>query len=230
MPSAVQKRLDRIQCLAISAWHLEFLIRNTWGHQVAHLQRLELTVGYAGCDSFIFGLLTRKRFPMLRSLHWPGTDFGFNGRFPSAFMNFIPLQYLCLGISCESHWVDIVRACATTLKGLEIRGYVDMDRIGSTIPPYNIVLPVLQSLHLNYDLDWRSRVRHYPFRIVTPALTCIEMGSQQNTKTTPFAVHTSQVTHLRLHGFYIPDHYPALKVLPIHQGNSPCLQRSTETK
>jgi len=90
-----------------------------------------------------------------------------------------------------------------------------MDRIGSTIPPYNIVLPVLQSLHLNYDLDWRSRVRHYPFRIVTPALTCIEMGSQQNTKTTPFAVHTSQVTHLRLHGFYIPDHYPALKVLQI---------------
>ena len=66
----------------------------------------------------------------------------------------------------------------------------------------------------------------FPIKVVTPALTCLKIGSQWNTASALFSVDTSQVTHLRTHCHCMLDDYPALKVFQIGLGLSFCFDMS----
>jgi len=163
--------LDRIQCLTLSAWHLFFFVFLQEWSTFEHLQQLELTGGHA--SSIDLGLLMQQQFPVLQSLHWPSLRFGVRCKSSSTFADFIPLQHIFLGLDHEFQWVLLLQACVATLNGLEIRGNVN--EIEPVITVGTVTLPVLQFLHLNYDL-WRGYTG-LPFKLVTPALTCVEMGS-----------------------------------------------------
>ena len=224
VPMIVWQNRGRIRCLTISGWHLSVLLSSGWDAYFLHLETLHLTTGHF--NDIEPRLLTRERFPVLQSLHWPSLEDRIGSDFLTTFVEFVSLQHLSLEVDDEFRWLHLIWACATTLKGLEIRGHVSW--IAAAIPTYNVVLPILQSLHLNYQLS--KRHAGLPFRLVTPALTCIDVGmrSRQNIVPTLLAVDTLQVTCLRIRDFRIPDGYPALEVLQIDLRSSHPFMWNTE--
>jgi len=82
----------------------------------------------------------------------------------------------------------------------------------------DVVLPVLRSLHLNFYIE--EKYAGSLFKVVTPALTCVEMGFWLKDAPSLVIADTSQVTHLRIYGPHVLYNYPALTVLQISLGSS----------
>ena len=193
----VQSAVHRISCLYISA----FVLLRTMDDILPNLTRLSLMRGYGTINPHSFN---RSKFPRLRYLNSDECDWDFSA---DSMHLLPPLEYLIIdynGSSC----VDIIEACRTTLRGVELKGLTTEGRQSGSAA---IHFPRLEYLGIR---TWSS-LSTLPFQATTPVLRSYEeMGSFQPGQG---ILHedVKNVTHLRIRKLAHLRPFISLRVLQL---------------